>query len=125
MSPIVEADLLAAIHGLQAQLLAWNQSDDEWQRRLSLTSLIHYSGRNAIFLPAQRMLPLLEACVADHRKGVDMALGWVLREMDARYRPDVDRFLHIHGRDMSARAFARAIEKRPSTERALLLTSRR
>ena len=33
------------------QLLDWNSAEGEWLRRISLVSLVHYSGKNAVFLP--------------------------------------------------------------------------
>lgn len=113
------ADALAGLYSrlLQAdppavlpQLQAWNASQSPWLRRLSITSLIHYSGKNAVFLPLAQMLPLLAACVPERRKPVEMALGWVLREL-ARVHPEsAAAFLAQHAPNMSARALARARE---------------
>jgi 3-methyladenine DNA glycosylase AlkD len=115
------ADMLAGVnaHVLHAQpepvmpdLLAWNRSEGEWVKRLSITSLIHYSGRNAVFLPPQQMLPLLAGCVGDTRAGVQGALGWVLRELDREHAPVVDAFLAEHGSRIGAAARRRALERR-------------
>lgn len=113
-SRMLEADFAA----VYSQLVQWNGSPDLWLRRLSLTSLIHYSGKNAVFLPPAQMLPLAANCVADHRKYVELAVGWVLREL-GHVQPDaVDAFLEQHGAAMSPAAWARAIERRPAPERA-------
>ena len=34
------------------QLRKWNRAEDLWLRRISLVSLIHYSGKNAVFVPS-------------------------------------------------------------------------
>jgi 3-methyladenine DNA glycosylase AlkD len=36
------------------QLEVWNRAEDEWLRRISIVSLIHYSGKNAVFMPLDR-----------------------------------------------------------------------
>lgn len=111
------ADMLAGLYSrmLQAQfdavypqLQAWNAAPGEWQRRLSITSLVHYTGKNAVFLAPEPILPLLAACVHDPRPSVQMALGWVLRELGRAYPREAAAFLKQHGPRMSAKARARA-----------------
>jgi 3-methyladenine DNA glycosylase AlkD len=116
------ADMLANVNSfvLQAQpaevlpqLLAWSQRPGaEWQRRIALASLIHYSGRNAVFLPPAQMLPVLAAAVGDARPSVQLALGWVLREIDRQHPAVVDAFLAEHAGRIGAAARRRALEKR-------------
>jgi 3-methyladenine DNA glycosylase AlkD len=115
------ADALAGLyaHVLHAhfdtvypQLQAWNAQPGEWLRRISITSLIHYSGKNAVFLPPAAMLPLLAACVDDRRQAVQLALGWVLRELDRDHPAVVSGFLQQYSTSMSAAAVRRALEKR-------------
>ncbi len=121
-SRLLEADFEA----VYPQLQAWNAAaQSEWSRRLSLTSLIHYSGKNAVFLPPERTLPLVENCIADRRKHVEMAVGWVLRESMRAYPERIARFLDEHAAAMSARAFARAIENLAPQERNRRLAARK
>lgn len=118
--------LLEADHdAVHPQLVAWNTSQALWLRRLSLTSLIHYSGKNAVFLEPQQMLPLVANCVADHRKYVELAVGWVLREVSHVYPEAADTFLEQHVATMSAAAWARAIERCAEPERAHWMTLRK
>jgi 3-methyladenine DNA glycosylase AlkD len=118
--------LLAARFGeVYPAVEAWNASPGLWLRRLSLTSLIHYSGKGAVFLPPQQMLPLVANCTADHRQHVEMAVGWVLREVGQVYPDEVGAFLQNHAADMSSRAFARAVERRTPLQRAALLAMRK
>lgn len=106
------------------QLEAWNEAEALWPRRLSITSLVHYTGRNAVFLGAEHMLPLLARCVDDHRPHIAQALGWVLRETLAAHPQPTVRFIERHARAMSAVALRRAVEKRPPEERARWLALR-
>ena len=99
------------------QLQVWNASESEWERRISIVSLIHYSGKNAVFLPPEQVLPMVANCAADHRYYVLTAVGWVLREMGHAYRNEVTAFLEANLAAMSAAAFSRAIERRPKAER--------
>jgi 3-methyladenine DNA glycosylase AlkD len=107
------------------QLTRWNESNDLWPRRISLVSLIHYSGKNAIFLPPERMLPLISNCIADHRYYVELGVGWVLRELAHVYPEEVTAYLEAHSAAMSTRAFARAIERHSPQERSRLRTARK
>ena len=102
------------------QLQAWNGSADQWLRRISLVSLIHYSGKNAVFVPPARVLPLVTACLADEREYVQKAVGWVLRELGHAYPGEVRAYLEEHIAPLSAVAFRRAIERRSSGEKAEL-----
>ncbi len=99
------------------QLEAWNASDDEWLRRISLVSLIHYSGKNAVFLPLERVLPLVSNSLADKRYYLEKAVGWVLREMGHAYPDEIRSYIEEHLTDLSSIAFTRAIERRPAAER--------
>jgi 3-methyladenine DNA glycosylase AlkD len=113
--------LLAAFPGeVYPQLRTWNASEDEWLRRLSLTSLIHNTGKGAVFLPPEKVLPLVEPCVGDHRRYVQLAVGWVLRETATVYGDEVTSFLERHAPSMGTHAFARAIERRSKEERVQL-----
>jgi 3-methyladenine DNA glycosylase AlkD len=102
------------------QLMTWNNSESEWLRRISLVSLIHYSGRNAVFLPPKKVLPLVSNCLDDQRYYVQTAVGWVLREMGNVYNSEITKYLETYADRMSSPAFSRAIEKWSSRERTRL-----
>ena len=125
LSAIYSRVLEAHFEAVYPQLQAWNAAPSEWLRRLSVTSLIHYSGKNAVFLPPRQMLPLVENCVADHRRHVELAVGWVLRELGHAHPDEVAAFLERHAGGMSSRAYARAVERRAPAERAQLLAMRK
>jgi 3-methyladenine DNA glycosylase AlkD len=107
------------------QLQAWNAADNEWLRRISVVSLVHYSGKNAVFLPPHRVLPLVSNCLRDPRHYVQTAVGWVLRELGQVYPDEIAEYLETHASQMSAAAFSRAIERRSADERARLREARK
>ena len=107
------------------QLISWNHSESEWLRRASLVSLIHYSGKNAVFLSPKKVLPLVSNCLDDQRYYVQTAVGWVLREMGNVHNSEITKYLETYADKMSAPAFSRAIEKLGSKERTRLQEMRK
>lgn len=123
------ADLLANVYShilaaqpddVYPQLERWNDSDNQWLRRISIVSLIHYSGKNAVFMAPERVLPLISNCLADHRNYVQKAVGWVLREMGHRYPDEIRAYLVEHGDALSTTAFTRSIERLGPADRSEL-----
>jgi 3-methyladenine DNA glycosylase AlkD len=106
-------------------LQAWNAAESEWLRRLSLVSLIHYSGKNAVFLPPDSVLPLVTNCLDDRRHYVQTAVGWVLREMWHAYPAEVRSYVETNAKSLSAEALSRATERQPPPEREELRRLRR
>ncbi len=102
------------------QLILWNQAEGEWLRRMSLVSLIHYSGKQAVFLPPKKVLPLVSNCLDDQRYYVQTAVGWVLREMGNVYNNEITKYLEAQAENLSAAAFSRAIERQSAKERTRL-----
>jgi len=99
------------------QLQTWNRDENQWLRRISLVSLIHYTGKNAVFLPPEKVLPLVSNCLDDRRYYVQKAVGWVLREMGHVYPAEIRRYIEDNVAVLSPGAFNRAIERRPADER--------
>lgn len=93
------------------QLERWNDDTDEWKRRISLVSLIHYSGKHAVFVEPERVFPLVERCLDDDRASVQKAVGWVVRETNERFPAETRTFLTDHGARMSRDALRRATER--------------
>src|SRR5579859_2812753 len=127
-------DGLASIYsGLLAQnfdevygvLQQWNNAENQWLRRLSMVSLIHYSGKKAVFLPLDKVLPMLENCLDDERPYVQKAIGWVLREANYVYHAEISAFLEQHLADMRGIAFGAATERFSEAERSAFLERRR
>ena len=90
------------------QLKKWNRAEDQWLRRISLVSLIHYSGKNAVFVPLDRVLPLVTACLSDEREYVQNAVGWVLREMGHAHPDEISGYIEKHRTAMLPVALRRA-----------------
>ena len=107
------------------QLDAWNRSSQQWLRRISLVSLIHYSGKNAVFMPVDRVLPLVTRCVPDEREYIQNAVGWVLRELTRAHPVEVAAYLREHVGTLSAGAFRRAVERYEPGMKAELQALRR
>lgn len=102
------------------QIADWSRAESEWHRRIAIVSLIHYSGRNAVFLTPRQVLPVLGNCLDDHRYYVQQAVGWVLREMFGVHPAELTDFIEMHASRIGARAFARAIERLPLAEKRRL-----
>ena len=120
-SRLLESDP-EAVYG---QIERWNADSDQWLRRVSLVSLIHYTGKNAVFLPLDKVLPLTDACLEDERYYVQKAVGWVLREMGHVYPDEIRQYLEQNMAALSSVAFSRAIERRDPAERRQLRGLRR
>ena len=93
---------------------------DVWLRRISIVSLIHYSGKNAVFLPLERALPLVTACLDDEREQVQRAVGWVLRELGNAYPNELRAYLERHAATLRPVALSRAIERLDAAAKAEL-----
>lgn len=87
-------------------LVAWNVADSQWLRRVSLISLIHYTGKNAVFMTPDRMFPLIATCVGDTQFYVQRAVGWVLREMSRQYSKEVITFVETNLNNLSTTSMA-------------------
>jgi 3-methyladenine DNA glycosylase AlkD len=93
------------------ELQTWNGEQDAWLRRISIVSLIHYSGKNAVFFPLEHTLPLITACLDDDRAVVQKAVGWVLRELGNVYPTELRTYLETHLTRLRPIALTRAIER--------------
>ena len=102
------------------QLVHWNDDSSEWKRRISLVSTIHYSGRRAVFVGPERLLPLVIRVLDDPSDSVQKAIGWVLREMHRAHPGEIEAFLLEHGDRMTRAALRRATERLDPTVRARL-----
>ena len=107
------------------QIVIWNNSGNEWLRRISLVSLIHYTGKNSVFLPYKKMFPLVKNCIEDQRYYVQTAVGWVLREMWNKYPDEVTEFIETYSGKMSTHSFSKATEKLNNNERNRLREKRK
>ncbi|MDE0419668.1 MAG: DNA alkylation repair protein, partial [Gammaproteobacteria bacterium] len=89
----------------------WNRDEALWPRRVSIVSLIHYTGKNAVFLPPDVVLPMVDRCVEDRRQPMQKAVGWVLREMWRAYPEEIEDYLQANAPRIAPSAYTRAIER--------------
>lgn len=106
-------------------LQQWNNAENQWLRRLSMVSLIHYSGKKAVFLPLDKVLPMLENCLDDERPYVQKAIGWVLREANYVYHAEISAFIEQHLADLRGIAFSAATERFSEAERGTFIEGRK
>ncbi|MCP9823852.1 DNA alkylation repair protein [Synechococcus sp. EJ6-Ellesmere] len=120
-SRLLEADQQSVLPALKA----WNQVDELWYRRVSITSLVHNRGQNAVFLLPESVFPMLTGCLDDHRDAVQKAIGWVLREMNRVFPVEVRGFLDGSLTRIGATALSRATEHWNEVERRALRERRK
>ena len=96
----------------------WNQGEALWPKRISIVSLIHNTGKNAVFLPLDTVLPMVSRCVNDHRDYMQKATGWVLRELHSAHPIETELFIQECLHEIGAQALSRAFERAPPDERA-------
>lgn len=112
-SRLLEADRESVLPVLQR----WNAGEDLWQKRISIVSLIHYTGKNAVFLPPDEVLSMVDRCVEDRRQPMQKAVGWVLREMWRAYPEKIEDYLKGNAARIAPSAFTRAIERMDAVSR--------
>lgn len=107
------------------KLVEWNHSENPWERRQSLVSLLEYSKKRKNILPVGKMLPLVLNLLNDPDIFVQKAVGWSLREIGNVYAKEVWFFLSEHCTSLSAIAFSSALEKRSKEEKEILKLMRK
>lgn len=112
-SRLLEADPATVVPVLEQ----WNVGESLWPRRASLVSLIHYTGKYAVFLTPEEMLPMVDRCVEDRRQPVQKAVGWVLREMWRAYPAEVRSYLEANAGRIAPSAFTRSMERMDAAAR--------
>jgi 3-methyladenine DNA glycosylase AlkD len=111
--------------GIYPCLADWNRSENPWQRRQSLISLLEYSKKRKKVLPVDKLLPLVKNLLADKDLFVQKAVGWSLREIGNVYPGKTWEFLTAHHHQLSPAAFSAAIEKLSPEEKETLKTLRK
>ncbi len=103
----------------------WNRGEALWPKRVSIVSLIHYTGKNAAFLTPDDVLPMVDRCAEDRRQPMQKAVGWVLREMWHAYPKEIERYLVANAGRIAPSAFTRAIERMGVEERKEMRSKQR
>jgi 3-methyladenine DNA glycosylase AlkD len=89
----------------------WSASENPWLRRLSIVSLLYYSGQRQTCLPFRKIIALVEPQLSHDHHYVQRGVGWVLREAGNVYPLETNAFLGKNAAQLSAIAFAAATEK--------------
>ena len=110
-------------HGVLPTVRAWSRGDALWHRRVAVVSLVHYSGKNAVFMPVDVVLDVVATCVDDQRPDVAKAVGWVLRETSAADPDEVAAFCEANASVMSASTMKRATQKLEADRRDELVAA--
>jgi 3-methyladenine DNA glycosylase AlkD len=82
--------------------------DDIWRIRASIVALVHYSGKNAVYLAPDDVMPFLDPHLEHKDKYVANAIGWILREMRHVHRAAIDNYVSANRNRLSRTALAKA-----------------
>lgn len=93
------------------QLEQWNKSNNFWDRRQSLISLLYFSRTKKVFLPFDRLIRLIDSRISDNEYYVQKAVGWSLKELYNVYPVETLKYLNDNIEKISSIAFSPATEK--------------
>lgn len=106
-------------------LVEWNRSDNPWERRQSLVSLIYYHQARGSLIAPDKVFALVQARLGDPEYYVQKGLGWCLREAFNAWPERTLDFLQSHGPILAPAAWQAATEKIPPDFKAQLKERRR
>lgn len=89
------------------------ESDDLWERRISIMSTFHFVKRHEF----SETLKISKMLLLDRHDLIHKATGWMLREIGKRHLPTEENFLNIHYKNMPRTMLRYAIEKFPEQKR--------
>ena len=95
----------------------WAKHGNQWQKRLSLTSLLFYANYPQNPLQADTLLSQIEMLIDDTHYYVQKGLGWSLRETYKLYPQNTFEFMRVYAKQISTVAFSQAIEKLSEEEK--------
>ena len=107
------------------QLTQWNKSDNLWDRRQSLVSLLYFSRTKEIILPYDTIIPYVIELIDDKEYYVQKGIGWTLKELYNVFPDETVEFLERNIKTISAIAFSAATEKLDKAEKEKLKKMRR
>ena len=74
----------------------WNRSDNPWQRRQSVVSLIEYARKRTRFLPFEKLIGFVVPLLDDDDYYVQKGVGWTIREIGNAYPDETAPFMAEH-----------------------------
>ncbi len=119
------ADHLSKIYSLMLDkhklllkdLQLWTKQGNNWQKRLSLTSLLYYSSQRKNPLGYQTILAQLKLLLEHSNYYVQKGVGWTLRECYNLYPEETFEFVRVYAKKISPASFSPAIEKMSEGEK--------
>jgi len=88
-------------------LQSLNRQTDLWSIRVSIVALVHYSGKNAVYLATDEAFSLLEPHLERKEKYIANAVGWVLREYRRKHPNVTEEFVEVRKNRVSSIALRR------------------
>lgn len=85
-----------------------NGESNLWAIRASIVALVHYSGKNAVYLSPEQVMPLLDPHLVNREKYIANAVGWILREMHKVYPREIEAYVAANAAAISSIARRKA-----------------
>ena len=104
----------------KAVLYRLAESEDMWERRISIISTFHFIKRHEF----SETLKVLKMLLFDRQDLIHKATGWMLREIGKRQLQTEESFLKVHYKKMPRTMLRYAIEKFPEQKRQRYLKGR-
>jgi 3-methyladenine DNA glycosylase AlkD len=104
----------------KAMLYRLAQSEDLWERRISIMSTFHFVKRHEF----SETLKISKMLLFDRQDLIHKATGWMLREIGKRHLQSEESFLKVHYKKMPRTMLRYAIEKFPEHKRQRYLKGR-
>jgi len=92
-------------------LIAWNKSENPWERRQSVLSLLGYVRFRKKYPPFAKIIALVKPLLRDNAYYVQKGVGWCMRETGIIYPEKTFVFLKDNHHLVSSTAFTTAVEK--------------
>jgi 3-methyladenine DNA glycosylase AlkD len=102
------------------QLKLWNKSENPWDKRQSLVSLLYFSRTKKIILPFETIIYFINRLLVDKEYYVQKAVGWSLKELYNVYPKETLIYLEENIKNISSIAFSPATEKLKKHEKEKL-----
>ena len=108
------------INRSKAMLYRLAESENLWERRISIMSTFHFIKRHQF----SETLKISKILLCDRQDLIHKATGWMLREIGKRHLQTEESFLKVHYQKMPRTMLRYAIEKFPEPKRQRYLTGR-
>jgi len=93
------------------KLKLWNKSENQWDKRQSLVSLLYFSRTKKTILDFEIIIKFIDNLLVDNEYYVQKAVGWSLKELYNVYSKETLIYLEKNIKNISSIAFSPATEK--------------